>query len=210
MVILIADMPIYREQEEVTAIYFLEQGQAAYVLPRYKNAPFVTIGESETFGIIDIVFRKIELDSMGEKERKAADSGNYKHKFTCHTRKNSVILQLSFADLKRMELEYKEVYDELFEEQAALLEQTLITKQTARNILEGIVEMDGDVASELSDKPKSTVKRKKIVTSKRKYSNKLAQGSVKFEVEAKNKKVSPPKTSQSPTRSLAESSMQLT
>ena len=74
------------------AIYFLEQGEAAYVLPRYQNAPFVIIGESETFGLIDIVFRKMEIASMDETQAVIADSGSYKHKFTCHTRKNSVIL----------------------------------------------------------------------------------------------------------------------
>jgi len=35
VVMLIADEPIYREQEEIVAIYFLESGQCAYVLPRY-------------------------------------------------------------------------------------------------------------------------------------------------------------------------------
>ena len=47
------------------------------------------------------------------------------HKFTCHTQKNSVILQFSMDDLKRMELEYKEVYDELFDDIDVLLERTL-------------------------------------------------------------------------------------
>ena len=40
-----------------------------------------------------------------------------RHKFTCHTQKNSIILQFQMDDLKRMELEYKEVYEELFDEQ---------------------------------------------------------------------------------------------
>ena len=39
-----------------------------------------------------------------------------RHKFTCHTQKNSIILQFSMEDLKRMELEYKEVYEELFDD----------------------------------------------------------------------------------------------
>ena len=47
------------------------------------------------------------------------------HKFTCHTIKNSVILQFSIEDLKRMELEYRDVYDELFDEQDTLLEMAL-------------------------------------------------------------------------------------
>ena len=68
VVILISDMPIYREQEEIIAIYFLEQGEAAYVLPRYSNAPFVKISASETFGLIDIMFRKMEILAISDEE----------------------------------------------------------------------------------------------------------------------------------------------
>ena len=39
--------------------------------------------------------------------------------------KNSIILQFSISDLRRMELEYKEVYEELFEDQDILLEMAL-------------------------------------------------------------------------------------
>ena len=39
--------------------------------------------------------------------------GKFRHKFTSHTIKNSIILQLSLEDMKRMELEYNEVYDDL-------------------------------------------------------------------------------------------------
>ena len=66
VVMLISDMQIYREQEEIMAIYFLEQGEAAYVLPRYQNAPFVKISASETFGLIDIIFRKMEILSIDD------------------------------------------------------------------------------------------------------------------------------------------------
>ena len=97
----------------------------------------MTIGESETFGLIDIVFRKIEIAAMDESEARIADNGTYKHKFTCLSRKNSVILQFGMTDLRRMALEYKEVYDELFDEQATLLEETLVIKRKAVRILGG-------------------------------------------------------------------------
>ena len=51
-------MPVYKEQDEIQAIYFLESGETAYVLPRYKNAPYVMIIDGETFGVVDIVFRE--------------------------------------------------------------------------------------------------------------------------------------------------------
>lgn len=89
------------------------------MLPRYQNAPFVTIEESETFGLIDIVFRMMETDDDNRNEREQQHMIEHKtmrHKFTCHTQKNSIILQFKMEDLKRMELEYKEVYEELFDE----------------------------------------------------------------------------------------------
>ena len=110
-------MPVYREQEEIIAIYFLEKGQAAYVLPRYQNAPFVRIRASETFGLIDIMFRKMEILAISdEDEQLLQEQRPMIHKFTCQTTDNSIILQFSIYDLKRMELEYRDVYDELFDE----------------------------------------------------------------------------------------------
>ena len=79
-------MPIYREQEEIIAIFFLEQGEAAYVLPRYQNAPFVRISASETFGLIDIMFRKMEILAISdEDEQLEKEQRPMVHKFTCQT-----------------------------------------------------------------------------------------------------------------------------
>ena len=47
---------------------------------------------------------------MSEAERHMQGS-TIRHKFTCFTQKNSIILQLSIEDLKRMELEYNEIYN---------------------------------------------------------------------------------------------------
>ena len=42
-------------------------------------------------------------------------------KFTVYTQENSMLLKFAVEDLKKMQLEYPEVYDELFMEQAELL-----------------------------------------------------------------------------------------
>ena len=106
LVMLIQDMPIYLEQEGIQEIYFLEEGKAAYVLPRYKNAPFVTIEESDTFGIIDIVFRNMQMETGIQKnnvlELEGARGNLMKRKFTVQTVQNSILHQLSIEDLKRM------------------------------------------------------------------------------------------------------------
>jgi len=92
----------------------------------------VTISEGETFGLIDIVFREIENEATGPKKATGlAALKRMKQKFTCHTQKNSIIHELGMEDLIRMELEYKEVYDELFDNQQTLLVLTLEQKQIA-------------------------------------------------------------------------------
>ena len=80
-----------------------------------------------------------------------------KHKFTCHTTKNSIILQFSMKDLKRMELEYKEVYEELFDEQDSLLELTLEEKQKAILVLEE--RFDGNLNQSIARKPERKASR---------------------------------------------------
>ena len=122
---MIQKSPIYLEEEEIQAIYFLERGKAAYVLPRYKNKPFVLIDQSETFGIIDIVFRNMQVEEQGHK---TIETNTFKRKFTVYTQENSMLLQLEIKDLRRMQFEYPEVYDELFLEQAELLQEVLSRK----------------------------------------------------------------------------------
>ena len=45
----------YQENENVNEIYFLINGEAAFVLPRYNNTPFITIQSGQYFGVMDIV-----------------------------------------------------------------------------------------------------------------------------------------------------------
>ena len=86
----IEDLPIYREMEEIQAIYFLESGEVAYVLPRYQNRVFVTVSESETFGTVDIAFRFLELEKLRQfdensPQNQSALDGPILHKFSTHT-----------------------------------------------------------------------------------------------------------------------------
>ena len=90
--------------EEIQAIYFLESGEVAYVLPRYQNRTFVTVSESETFGTVDIAFRFLELEKQkqlegNESQHPSALDGTILHKFSTHTQKKSIILQLDKKDL---------------------------------------------------------------------------------------------------------------
>lgn len=46
---------IFHENESINEIFFLINGRAAFVLPRYKNTPFVNIDIGNQFGEIDII-----------------------------------------------------------------------------------------------------------------------------------------------------------
>ena len=43
-------------------VFFLIEGFAGFVLPRYENAVYITVKAGEYFGLIDIVFGLKELD----------------------------------------------------------------------------------------------------------------------------------------------------
>ena len=57
---LIEDTFVFKEGDGISAIYFLETGEAAYVLPRYDSFPYINIEKGDSFGIIDIVFRTLK------------------------------------------------------------------------------------------------------------------------------------------------------
>ena len=92
----IENMAIYREMEEIEAIYFLESGEVAYVLPRFQNKVFITVTESETFGTADIAFRFLELEKLrlnGENSTQYQSVLNSPmlQKFTTMTKKRAII-----------------------------------------------------------------------------------------------------------------------
>ena len=57
--LLIENMYIYKEEDKLKNIYFLEKGEAAYVLPRFDNSHYMPIDRGDTFGTLDLVFRNL-------------------------------------------------------------------------------------------------------------------------------------------------------
>lgn len=53
---------IYYEGDELNDIYFLKNGNAEYVLPRYGNQPYIQIVEHTCFGLIDIIAALLEKE----------------------------------------------------------------------------------------------------------------------------------------------------
>lgn len=53
---------IYFEGDEINSIYFLESGNAGYVLPRHQNLMFIQLNPGLNFGISCIVGSFMEED----------------------------------------------------------------------------------------------------------------------------------------------------
>jgi len=50
----------YRDGDQVSHFYFLVAGEAEFVLPEYKNLPYISISNNNHYGLIDIVGSSIE------------------------------------------------------------------------------------------------------------------------------------------------------
>lgn len=49
---------ILKDGEQISEIYFMVKGTAAYVLPRYSNRAYVDIKQGEHFGHVDLFGRR--------------------------------------------------------------------------------------------------------------------------------------------------------
>lgn len=54
------------EQEKLTEISFIKEGEAEYVSQRFNNQPYLICSEGDHFGVLDIIFRKQEHNSRVE------------------------------------------------------------------------------------------------------------------------------------------------
>ena len=50
------------EQEKLACISFIRIGEVAYVSQRYRDHPYLICSEGDSFGILDIIFRRRELE----------------------------------------------------------------------------------------------------------------------------------------------------
>ena len=58
------DSYIYKEGDEITDIYFLNEGYAHQVIPLYDNQRYVEVSKGDHFGIIDIIGCQIFLENQ--------------------------------------------------------------------------------------------------------------------------------------------------
>ena len=93
-------------------MYFLVDGRASYVLPRFKNKPYIIIEKGEEFGHVDVFGRRYPTDQLiVENSKKKND---LVRAFTCRAEDSCELLNLAVSDLDKMHKEFPEIYDELY------------------------------------------------------------------------------------------------
>jgi hypothetical protein len=112
---------IFQEGDSVVCIYFMDAGQAEYVMRSHNNficVPYYTIDEGDHFGEIDIVFAVTQsIQENEEKETKHHFSHNFQgiyRRFTVQATKPCSLLTLSTENLFKMQYEFVDQFDEIF------------------------------------------------------------------------------------------------
>jgi hypothetical protein len=145
------------EQEKLTHISFIKEGEAEYILQRYNNQPYLICSEGDHFGVLDIVFRfreqqKIRVKKQNERRMKKAkrlgtseytdtsssetnDEEDFalltmkiKCKFTIRARMTCYLLQMEKQALNKMRLEFPEVFETMMAEEFKTCMQSLTRK----------------------------------------------------------------------------------
>ncbi len=111
---------IYKEAEEISEsklfllkrsiVFFLVNGSASYVLPRYNNRIYVMLEKGENFGHVDIA---IEEDMLALDIRFTTRSLNHKNivrRFTVMAVENCDMFILRIDDLEKLKIEFPEMY----------------------------------------------------------------------------------------------------
>lgn len=107
----------YYESEFLNQIFFLTNGKAAFVLPRYQNVQYIKIRKGNHFGVMDIIGSirdhdpDAEITSCWFKLRT-----HLTRQFSVLSVGDSQVLSLQIDDLYRMEQEYFDQFTNLIEE----------------------------------------------------------------------------------------------
>lgn len=116
-------------------MYFIVNGEAAYVLPRFKNKVFTAFKKGEHFGHIDLFgIRNFDepllLQNSSHKPKKKRE---LIRKFTVQAKGDSELLTLSVPDLDKMRIEFPEIYQELHKGSIDRLKQDMKLKKSEFN-----------------------------------------------------------------------------
>lgn len=101
----------------ISLVFFLANGEAAFVLPHYNNTVYISIGMGDNFGHLDIQ-GSIGANVMSFKLKDL----DLSFKFTVQALLNCDLLALSIEDMDSMKLEFPNVYIDLFKNADRLYE----------------------------------------------------------------------------------------
>lgn len=103
----------FQENELINEVFFLIKGRASFVLPRYKNTPYINIAKGNHFGIIDIVgsahTQNIDMKDWFSNRNKLL------RQFSVISKDNSEALYLGMQHLYQMEMEFLNCFQDLFD-----------------------------------------------------------------------------------------------
>lgn len=94
-------------------MYFMKDGNCGMVLPRHSNIKYIDIRPGNFFGIIDIVGSMLSIEAT-QMENWIEYKEKLKRQFTAQAHGQTELLNLSIEDLNRMQREFSDSYEELF------------------------------------------------------------------------------------------------
>ncbi|TNV87319.1 hypothetical protein FGO68_gene17715 [Halteria grandinella] len=124
---------IIKEGEEVTEVYFLVQGMAGFVLPRYDNTVYIKIDEGDHFGHQEMNVNQASLNygKMRSASKRPLKSSENLRMFTIQALIDCELLILSIDDVEKLRIEFPDIFIELFDNSDVLLERQLELKHDA-------------------------------------------------------------------------------
>lgn len=126
---------VYFEEDEVTQIYFLKNGDCGFVLPKFNNSRYISINNGNYFGVIDIIGSLLQSENGYAKLNEWVKYKDLiKRQFTIMATTQCELLTFSIADINKMKQEFLEAYETLFFDTFKRLCRTLKVKLNAMRI----------------------------------------------------------------------------
>jgi hypothetical protein len=125
---------IYFEGDIIQYLFFMKEGSCAFVLPKYENAKYINVTVGYHFGMEDLVGSIIKNNDIHQDDW-MSNKDKLIRQFTVigddEQNSKSTIMMLCINDLNRMQVEFSEVYENMFDESYKRLEVALKEKLNA-------------------------------------------------------------------------------
>lgn len=152
---------VYFEGDEITSIYFMKEGSCAFVLPKYDNAKYINITIGYHFGMEDFVGSIIKNEDIKQDDW-LAKKEKLIRQFSVigddETGKSNIMC-LGITDLNRMQAEFSDVYEAMFNESYKRLEYVL--KEKLSSITQCADELKNLIESNQYEDSKNLISMKK-------------------------------------------------